>query len=134
MTDYTKLTKQEINSKVADLRGLVIEYLTNKTIFVRCDNEEDSQFRPYNPCNNPVDWAPLLEELRQLGEVSIHTHAVHLKNNDYLGRNVVEEPNLGKAICILWLMVKEVGNEVHHLADDVMEELTKLDQELGLYD
>ena len=109
MTDYTKLTEREINSKVADLRGLVIEYLTNKTIFVRCDNE-DSQFRAYNPCNNPNDWLPLLEELRELGLIKINADDVFFRKYNESATIAVEADTLGKAICILWLMVKEVSN------------------------
>ena len=111
MTDYTKLTEQEINLKVVDLRGLVIEYFDkNKTIFVGCDNE-DSQFRVYNPCNNPNDWLPLLEELRGLGLIKINADDVFFRKYNESATIAVEADTLGKAICILWLMVKEVGND-----------------------
>lgn len=113
MTDYTKLTEREINEAVLEARGW--GNVWKKGSLVEEDAEETCALVGFrecpvriNICSNPKNWAPLLEELRELGELWINDNSFFYSPTGTRVEQqiVLKETNLGKAICILWLMVK----------------------------
>ena len=119
MTDYTKLTEREINEAVLEARGW--GNVHKKGSLVEDDAEETCALVGYrecpiriNICNNPILWAPLLEELQRMGQVKIEGCTIQFEDtinekpklDIFIGRT----KSLGKRVCTLWLMVKEVGN------------------------
>lgn len=116
MTDYTKLTEREINEAVLEARGW--GNVWKKGSLVEEDAEETCALVGFrecpvriNICSNPKNWAPLLEELRELGLIKINADDVFFRKYNESATIAVEADTLGKAICILWLIVKEVSNE-----------------------
>ena len=107
MTDYTKLTEQEINEAVALVKfkeclELEIYKIQQGAVVVV---SQGLLICTYNPYNNPKDWAPLLEELWNIGQVHFaKNHLVVFQSETQSFQ--INEPKLGKAICILWLTVK----------------------------
>ena len=103
MTDYTKLTEQEINKLVFELKFEELPYVNKQGVV----KHKDKFGCVYAPCTRSNQWARLLEELRELGTIYIDDKAACLIPKPLDNPIAVQnEPKLGKAICILWLMVK----------------------------
>ncbi|EMP4185691.1 DUF2591 family protein [Proteus mirabilis] len=59
MNKYTELSDFEVNKKVAEKLGLAYE-VTRYGVVTRMSNKE--QWREFNPCNNPADAMPIINE------------------------------------------------------------------------
>lgn len=102
MTDYTKLTEQEINKLIFVFNFEELPYVNKQGVV----KHKDKFGCVYAPCTRSNQWSPLLEELRELGLIKISADDVFFRKYNESATIAVEADNLGKAICILWLMVK----------------------------
>ncbi|MCU9582681.1 DUF2591 domain-containing protein, partial [Proteus mirabilis] len=59
MNKYTELSDFEVNKKVAEKLGLAYE-VTRYGVVTRMSNKE--QWREFDPCNNPSDAMPIINE------------------------------------------------------------------------
>ena len=111
MTDYTKLTEREINEAVAiEKFGNYQDFYLDKSGSYVCGVRYVGMRFNFAPTRDEYQWTPLLEELRELGNVMMDNESVGLIPKPAAEMKIVKADTLGKAICILWLMVKEVGN------------------------
>ncbi|HDU8671371.1 TPA: DUF2591 family protein [Proteus mirabilis] len=104
MNKYTELSDFEVNKKVAEKLGLAYE-VTRYGVVTRMSNKE--QWREFNPCNNPTDAMPIINE-----------YGISLIYQDRKFQFATNDGNIEccianqlKAAMIIFLCMKDAENE-----------------------
>lgn len=103
MTNYNELSDFEINKRVAKSNEVVIEHLTESSVFVS-DNDSEFNYKVYDPCNNPADAWPIIV----CNHISLQAYATEhsaypLSDKDILSTS----KNPLRAAMIVFLMMNE---------------------------
>ncbi|MCU0099706.1 DUF2591 domain-containing protein [Proteus mirabilis] len=104
MNKYTELSDFEINKKVAEKLGLAYE-VTRYGVVTRMSNKE--QWREFDPCNNPTDAMPIINE-----------YGISLIYQDRQFQFATSDGNIEccianplKAAMIIFMCIKDAENE-----------------------
>lgn len=104
MNKYTELSDFEVNKKVAEKLGLAYE-VTRYGVVTRMSNKE--QWREFDPCNNPTDAMPIINE-----------YGISLIYQDRQFQFATSDGNIEccianplKAAMIIFMCIKDAENE-----------------------
>ncbi|NBN53360.1 DUF2591 domain-containing protein [Proteus sp. G4380] len=104
MNKYTELSDFEVNKKVAEKLGLAYE-VTRYGVVTRMSNKE--QWREFNPCNNPADAMPIINEYGI--SLIYQDRKFQFATNDGNIECCIANPL--KAAMIIFLCMKDAENE-----------------------
>ncbi|HBC6054000.1 TPA: phage protein NinX family protein [Proteus mirabilis] len=104
MNKYTELSDFEVNKKVAEKLGLAYE-VTRYGVVTRMSNKE--QWREFNPCNNPTDAMPIINEYGI--SLIYQDRKFQFATND--GNIECSVSNPLKAAMIIFMCIKDAENE-----------------------
>lgn len=104
MNKYTELSDFEVNKKVAEKLGLAYE-VTRYGVVTRMSNKE--QWREFNPCNNPTDAMPIINEYGI--SLIYQDRKFQFATNDGNIECCIANPL--KAAMIIFLCMKDAENE-----------------------
>ncbi|HEK0391262.1 TPA: DUF2591 family protein [Proteus mirabilis] len=104
MNKYTELSDFEVNKKVAEKLGLAYE-VTRYGVVTRMSNKE--QWREFNPCNNPTDAMPIINEYGI--SLIYQDRKFQFATND--GNIECSISNPLKAAMIIFMCIKDAENE-----------------------
>ncbi|MEJ6939429.1 phage protein NinX family protein [Proteus mirabilis] len=104
MNKYTELSELEINKRVAEKLGLAYE-VTRYGVVTRMSNKE--QWREFNPCNNPTDAMPIINEYGI--SLIYQDRKFQFATND--GNIECSVSNPLKAAMIIFMCIKDAENE-----------------------
>ena len=104
MNKYTELSDFEVNKKVAEKLGLAYE-VTRYGVVTRMSNKE--QWREFDPCNNPSDAMPIINEYGI--SLIYQDRKFQFATNDGNIECCIANPL--KAAMIIFLCMKDAENE-----------------------